>query len=320
MLVAFGIHLFTYTSVNGLLTGLWALDRGTYEDLPRMVQDPALITKLHFWPIWVLLPWTALLLIHLGAVLSVGLFGRRARRRRAELARQAGKAAELLAQKAKAHHHGGPFGGGCHRTEPEGPPPSNRIWVTAMFTDVVGSTNLAEVLGDEEWSRLLAGHRDFVRATLAAWHGTLVNTQGDGCLARFADATDALQCAVQLQEELARLRTVAEFPLHVRVGLHAGEAVEDDGGDLVGKVINIAARVTGEAETDEILITEPVAEHVPAGMTLEDRGLRSLRGVSQSRHLLAVAWRPEPAPTVDPSSNGHSDDAQLSPATSNRSA
>jgi len=60
--------------------------------------------------------------------------------------------------------------------------------------------------------------------------------------------------------------------------------------DLIGRVVNLAARVTGEAEPGEILVTELVADYVGGRLQLEDRGLRDLRGVPQPRHLLAVDW------------------------------
>jgi len=63
-----------------------------------------------------------------------------------------------------------------------------------------------------------------------------------------------------------------------------------DDGDLIGRVVNLAARVTGEAEPGEILVTEPVADYVGGELRLRDRGLRELRGVAQPRHVLAVVW------------------------------
>jgi class 3 adenylate cyclase len=76
----------------------------------------------------------------------------------------------------------------------------------------------------------------------------------------------------------------------VRIGVHAGDAVDDGQGDIIGRVVNLAARVTSEAEPGQILITEPVADHVDKDTKLEDRGLVMLRGISQPRHLLAVSW------------------------------
>jgi class 3 adenylate cyclase len=214
--------------------------------------------------------------VHFGVVLSVGLFGRRARRRRLEFAKHAAQAAVQL----KTRTHGG-------TPRPSGP---TRQWVAVMFIDVVGSTGLTEELGDEEWSRVLGRHREFVRARFAASGGSEVGTQGDGSLARFAAPADAVRCAVDIQRQLCAVRDAADgFPLEVRIGIHAGDAMEDDG-DIIGRVVNLAARVTGEAEPSEILVTEPVADHVDVDTKVEDRGLITLRGLSQARHLLAISW------------------------------
>ncbi len=75
----------------------------------------------------------------------------------------------------------------------------------------------------------------------------------------------------------------------VRIGIHAGDAVHDDG-DLVGQVVNVAARVTSVAEPGQILVTEQVADRLDPGVTLHDCGLHELRGISRPRHLLAVDW------------------------------
>ena len=75
--------------------------------------------------------------------------------------------------------------------------------------------------------------------------------------------------------------------------------MEDDG-DLVGRVVNVAARVTAETNPGEILVTEPVADYLGGQLRFEDRGLRELRGLTQPRHLLAVRWD-EDAPVSPPS-------------------
>jgi class 3 adenylate cyclase len=158
-----------------------------------------------------------------------------------------------------------------------------------MFTDIADSTRLTEDLGDDEWSRILAGHRELVRNLFAAHGGQVVGTQGDGCLGRFPTPAEAVLCAVELQRDIAQTRRDSSFPMQVRIGIHAGEAVEDDG-DLVGRVVNVAARVTGATDPGEILVTEPVADYLGAQLRFEDRGLRELRGLAQPRHLLAVKW------------------------------
>ena len=81
-------------------------------------------------------------------------------------------------------------------------------------------------------------------------------------------------------------------PVPPTAGSRAGgkHVVVMGGGDVIGMVVNLAARVTNEAAPGEILVTEPVADHVDKDVKLEDRGLVMLRGISQPRHLLAVSW------------------------------
>ena len=281
-MVGFGIHLFVYAVGISLVTVVWALAgdhsvtevRELVQDIPS---DPGRVGDEGFWPAWVWLGWTSALLVHFGILLSVGLFGRRTRRHAHALAKQAAQAAAQLTTRS-AHARPRP---------PSGP---TRQWVAVMFTDVVGSTTIAEQLGDEEWSRVLGRHREFVRSCLAARGGTEVGTQGDGCLGRFTSPGDAVTCAVEIQRQLHEVRDAADgFPLEVRIGIHAGDAVEDEG-DLIGHVVNLASRVTSIAEPSEILVTEPVADHLDGKVAIEDRGLHELRGVARPRHLLAVNW------------------------------
>ena len=94
---------------------------------------------------------------------------------------------------------------------------------------------------------------------------------------------------MDIQREIHHVQKSADFALENKIGIHAGEAVEDDG-DLIGRVVNLASRVTDEANAGEILVTEPVADYLGSHLRLEDRGLCPLRGVAQPRHLLSVVW------------------------------
>jgi class 3 adenylate cyclase len=277
-MVALGIHTFVYAAGVGLVTAVWVLTgQGTVEDIRAIVNDPAVAQARDFWPVWVIVPWTAALIVHIGITLSLGLFGGRARRRRAALASQAAQVAASLGTRALRAP-----------ARPSGP---TRQWVVVMFTDVVDSTRLTESLGDEEWTRVLSRHREFVRSCFKARGGEEVGTQGDGCLARFTSSADAVACAADIQRQLRDVTDEADhFPLEVRIGIHAGDAVDDGEGDIIGMVVNLAARVTSEAGPGEILVTEPVADHVDKDTKLDDRGLVMLRGISQPRHLLAVTW------------------------------
>jgi class 3 adenylate cyclase len=277
-LVGFGINLFAAVAGITLVTAAWVLSgQGTVDDIGQILRDPAIASDKGFWPAWVIVVWTSLLIAHLGVVLSVGTFGRRGRRRRAALAKQAIDVAAQLTTRASRTN-----------ARPAGP---TRQWVAVMFTDVVDSTTLTESLGDEEWARVLSRHREFVRSCFRSRGGQEVGTQGDGCLARFAAPADAVACAVDIQRQLREVSDDAGgFPLEVRIGVHAGDAVDDGQGDVIGRVVNLAARVTSEAEPGQILVTEPVADHVDKDTKLEDCGLVMLRGISQPRHLLAVSW------------------------------
>jgi class 3 adenylate cyclase len=277
-MVGFGINLFAAVAGVGLVTAVWVLSgQGSVDDIQTIMRDPSTARELGFWPAWVIVVWTSLLIAHLGVVLSLSTFGRRGRRRRAVLAKQAMQVASQLSTRAVEA-----------KSRPSGP---TRQWVAVMFTDVVDSTTLTESLGDEEWTRVLSRHREFVRSCFRTRGGQEVGTQGDGCLARFPSPADAVACAVDIQRQLREVSDDAGgFPLQVRIGVHAGDAVDDGQGDIIGKVVNLAARVTSEAEPGQILVTEPVADHVDKDTKLEDCGLVMLRGVSQHRHLLAVNW------------------------------
>ncbi|MBV8982358.1 MAG: adenylate/guanylate cyclase domain-containing protein [Acidimicrobiia bacterium] len=277
---------------------MWLLSQGSIDKLNKVAQDPTLWRTYNFWPVWVVLPLAAVLVVHLGIVLAINLFGGPARRRRKAMAREARRAAMELhrqAHEAKAARRD-------HRTarvEPGKSSGPERKWVTVMFTDIANSTRLTEDLGDDAWSRILSAHRELVRNLFVAHGGEVVGTQGDGCLGRFPTPAEAVLCAVEVQKELAQTRNDTNFPMQVRIGIHAGEAVEDDG-DLVGRVVNVAARVTTETKPGEILVTEPVADYLGGQLRFEDRGLRDLRGLTQPRHLLAVRWDDEPSATPPP--------------------
>ncbi len=165
-----------------------------------------------------------------------------------------------------------------------------RRFAAAMFVDVVGSTQLTEALGDEAWAQVRTRFRTLVGECAEAVGGWEANTAGDGVLVRFDDPGAAVRCAIEIQRRLASQRDRTGFAPEVRIGVHSGDAV-DDGGDLIGAVVNLASRVTSVAAPGEIVVTEHVADHVDSGISTEDRGLHTLRGISRPRHLLAVHWR-----------------------------
>jgi class 3 adenylate cyclase len=107
----------------------------------------------------------------------------------------------------------------------------------------------------------------------------------------FASVTSAVDCAVALQQAFAAYNETATEPIAVRMGLNAGEQIEEDG-DLFGSSVIIAARIAAQAEAGEILIPEPV-RHLLSGKNFAyaDRGETHLKGFEDAVRLHEVRWR-----------------------------
>lgn len=300
-------HVFAYVAICTMLVVVWALgETGSFGALRGFVEDPETLDSADFWPVWVIVTWGAAVVVHLGVVVAYGLFGRkqrRARRRqRAELANHARSAAEAgtraVTSVADQFRHRRRRSDDWREWVQPGTTGPERRWVTVMFTDIVNSTQLTEALGDEQWTRILRAHRKLVREAILARGGEEVATQGDGFMARFEAPADAVLCGVDVQRAIAEREGDDAVVPAVRIGIHAGEAVEDDG-DLVGQVVNLASRVAGEADAGEILVTEPVADYLGTRLSFRDCGVRTLKGISQARHLLAVEWQDDGQPVTE---------------------
>jgi class 3 adenylate cyclase len=159
---------------------------------------------------------------------------------------------------------------------------------TFMFTDIVGSTNLAEAIGDGAWERLLRWHDDMLRSLVASGGGEIVNSTGDGFFTAFDSAPSGIACAISIQRALVDHRASTGFALSVRIGLHTAEA-NRHGADYSGMGVHIAARVAALAQGGEILATaETLAEagEVPAS----DARMAPVKGVTAPVSLAAIAW------------------------------
>jgi class 3 adenylate cyclase len=159
---------------------------------------------------------------------------------------------------------------------------------TFMFTDIVGSTKIAEALGDQAWERLLRWHDDTLRDLVAAGGGQIVNSTGDGFFVTFEGARAGVDCAIAIQRALAEHRANAGFALSVRIGLHTAEA-NQRGDDYSGKGVHVAARVSALAGGGEILATaETLAE--AGDVTASEPRLEPVKGVSEPVSFAAVVW------------------------------
>jgi class 3 adenylate cyclase len=158
----------------------------------------------------------------------------------------------------------------------------DRVLKTVVFTDIVGSTQRAQQLGDHKWRRLLDSTDQVVEDEVSRHGGQLVKSTGDGHLATFDGPARAVRCATALQQGVRRLG------LGMRAGLHTGE-VELRGADVGGIAVHIGARVADLARADEVLCSRTVVDLVAgSGLEFEDRGAHELRGVAGSWQLYAA--------------------------------
>jgi class 3 adenylate cyclase len=160
---------------------------------------------------------------------------------------------------------------------------ADRLLVTVLFTDIVGSTERAREVGDRRWRELLDTHDRLARELVHREGGKLVKTTGDGILAIFDGPGRAIRCAAALREELR------PTGLDIRAGLHTGE-VERRGDDVGGIAVHIGARIMGVAAPGEVLVSRTVRDLVAgSGIALEGRGTHALRGVGDDWPLFAVS-------------------------------
>jgi adenylate cyclase len=156
-----------------------------------------------------------------------------------------------------------------------------RLLATILFTDIVGSTDLAVRLGDESWQRLVAAHHAAVRRELRRFRGRELDTAGDGFFAAFDQPAQAVRAADAI------VAAVAELGVSIRAGLHAGEADAADG-KISGVAVHIASRVMSAAEPGEVLVSGTLRDLVAgSGLEFRDRGLHLLKGVPGEWHLWA---------------------------------
>jgi TolB-like protein/class 3 adenylate cyclase len=157
-----------------------------------------------------------------------------------------------------------------------------RFVATMLFTDIVGSTDLALRLGDREWQALVASHHTAVRRELRRFRGQEVDTAGDGFFATFEQPTQALHAAEAI------VAAVAELGVTIRAGLHAGEAEAGDE-KVQGIAVHIASRVMSAARPGEVLVSGTLRDLVAgSGFQFGDRGLHDLKGLPGEWHLWAL--------------------------------
>ncbi len=151
--------------------------------------------------------------------------------------------------------------------------PTERVLLTVLVTDIVGSTEQAAALGDRKWKDLLQAHDAVVRRQVRNFEGQEINTTGDGFILSFLGPTRAIQCAQAI------IRDMQPLGISVRAGLHTGEC-ERRGRDLSGLAVHIAARIAGKSSPQHILVSSTVKDLViGSGVRFSLEGSHSMKGV-----------------------------------------
>ena len=157
-----------------------------------------------------------------------------------------------------------------------------RVLVTVLFTDIVGSTQIAAELGDRRWRDLVQRHHALVRRELKRAGGRELDTAGDGFFARFEQPADAIRCACAISD------AVRDLGVEIRAGLHLGEAEVLDG-KVGGIAVNVGARVMGVGEGGEVLVSSTLRDAVAgSGFEFADHGVHQLKGIEGEWRLFEV--------------------------------
>jgi predicted ATPase/class 3 adenylate cyclase len=159
--------------------------------------------------------------------------------------------------------------------------------VTFLFTDIEGSTRLAQDLPGDQWSAILARHRELIRGAIAAVDGHEDKTEGDGFVAVFQRPSVAVAAAVDAQRRLAAESWPDGASIRVRMGLHTGDGALDVDGEYVGADVHRAARVAGAGHGGQILLSETtsalVTDELPAGVRIQGLGEHRLKDLRPER-------------------------------------
>lgn len=157
-----------------------------------------------------------------------------------------------------------------------------RVLATVLFTDIVGSTRVAVEIGDQAWHRLLDSHDQLAKQIVEQHRGILVKSTGDGILATFDGPGRAVRCALALGA------ASKQIGLPLRAGLHTGE-IEIRGRDIGGIAVHAAARVMGQSQSSEVLVSRVVTDLVAgAGLKFSERGSHELKGLPGRWDLFAA--------------------------------
>jgi adenylate cyclase len=161
-----------------------------------------------------------------------------------------------------------------------------------LVSDIVGYSRLAGADEDRILARLRTLRSDLIDPTIAVHHGRIVKRTGDGSVIEFRSVVDAVRCAIEVQSGLAERNAglPPEKRIEYRVGIHLGDVVEEEDGDLMGDGVNIAARLEGVAKPGAICLSEQAYWQVKGRLDLKvtDLGNTTLKNIAEPVHVYSL--------------------------------
>lgn len=165
--------------------------------------------------------------------------------------------------------------------------------VTVMFTDMVGSTDMTQARGDAAAQEVVRRHNSIVRGALAQYGGKEIKHTGDGIMASFGTAATAVEATISIQRQVnLHNQRLPNQTLHLRIGLNAGEPIEEED-DLFGATVQLAARVCAATDADQTLCTGVVKDlTVGKGAgNFRPVGAKYMKGFKEAIPLFEVQWQ-----------------------------
>jgi class 3 adenylate cyclase len=166
---------------------------------------------------------------------------------------------------------------------------------TVLFADVCDSTGIAEALGNVASRGIIAEILSRLRSVTESLNGTVIKTIGDEIMSAFESPMDGIAAAVDMQRAVSTMAPVNGIHARVRIGLHSGTVLIENG-DLFGDVVNVSARVVNMAAGEQVLTTGTTIGKIADGLVpYRSLGVHGVKGRDESLHVCEVLWRGETA-------------------------
>jgi class 3 adenylate cyclase len=164
--------------------------------------------------------------------------------------------------------------------------------ITILFSDMVDYAGMTERLGDQLSREVLHAHHRLVRQSLQTHGGREIKVQGDGFMVAFGGVARALRCAVEMQRAfLAYSETHDDRPIRVHIGVHTGEAMQEDD-DFLGHTVIVASRIASAAGPGEVLVSALSAQLVErtGEFRFVDHRATDLKGLTRPQPVATLVW------------------------------